>query len=288
MGRKEFTALIVAVICGLLAFVIYVKKPAPPRVVVSEGARCVVAAGSLEKDAVLAAEDLAFSAPLKASTNADDLFLQKEDVIGKKLKEAVEKGAPILRSQVEVPVAEAPKVSEESLPIPPGMQAVTLDLNEIVGVTNRVASGQYADIMGDITDMQGKTVLTTLAYSVPIIAVQKNRDEMIQKITLAFLPEEAETVFSAMAKGKIRMSLLSGQGQKPSAEQNQGTMKIIKGVEHKPSVIFLNEDEASRAGKGVPTLLEKALSSVSPKRFSSESETGKTFKGREGAESYGT
>jgi Flp pilus assembly protein CpaB len=286
MGRKEFTALIVAVVCGFLAFVIYVKKPTSSKVIISEGARCVVAAGFLEKDAVLTAKDLAFSAPLKPSTNADDFFLQKEDAIGKKLKEAVDKDAPILRSQAEVPVAEAQKVPDESLPIPPGMQAVTLDLNEIVGVTNRVASGQYADIMGDVTDMQGKTVLTTLAYSVPIIAVQKSQDQIIQKITLAFLPEEAETVFAAMAKGKIRMSLLSGKGQKPSAEQHQGSMKIIKGVEHKPNVVFLSEDDMSRAAKLTPAMLGKALSGVSPKKFSSESYAGETPQGREGGESY--
>jgi len=287
MVRKELTALIIAVICGFAAFVIYVKKPAPTAPPIAEGPRCVVAAGFLEKNTVLSEKDIVFSPPLKPSINTDNFFLQKEDVIGKSLKQAVDPNAPILRSQVEVPAAKVKKIYDDSLPIPPGMQAVTLDLNEIVGVTNRVTSGQYADVMGDVPDTQGKPVLTPLAYSVPIIAVQRNRDEAIQKITLAFLPEEAEKVFSAMGKGKIRMSLLSGQREKPSSEPDQGAMKIIKGVEHKPSVIFLKEEDGSHARKVIPSLLEKAFGGVSQGKPSPDSETGAMAKEGESAGTYG-
>lgn len=280
MGRKELLALIVALVCGFLAYMIYVKKPAPPAELPPlEGPRCVVAVGFLEKGAILTEEKLAFSAPLEPSTDVKDLFLQKEDAIGKKLKEKAEQNALILRSQVETPAGETQR-AEDQLPIPPGMQAVTLDLNEIVGVTNRVTPGQYADIMGDIRDAQGKNVLTTLAYSVPVIAIQRKNDDTIQKITLAFLPEEAETVFGAMAQGKIRMSLLSGKGQKPSSEQDQGAMRIIKGVEHKPNAIFLKEDDASR--KGPRAMLQDAITAMS----SGEQGSMNVPEGREGGNGY--
>lgn len=284
MGRKELLALIVAVVCGFLAYMIYVKKPAPPAdLPPTEGPRCVVAAGFLEKGTVLNEENLSFSSPLEPSADVANLFLQKEDAIGKRLKERMEQNAYILRSGVETPPAGS-RGSDDMLPIPPGMQAVTLDVNEIVGVTNRVMSGQYADIMGDIKDIQGKTLLTTLAYSVPIIAVQKKSDDSIQKITLAFLPDEAETVFGAMAQGKIRMSLLSGKGQKPSSEQDQGAMKIIKGVDHKPNAVFLKEGDDSRSG--ARALLKDALTSISSGNAASGQGAGSSSEGREGAGAY--
>ena len=285
--RKEVVAVIIALVCGALAFVIYLKRTTPVSsdAVAPEGVRYIVAAGPLVEGAVLSAGDLTFSLLIKPSTNLNNFFLQKEDVIGKQLKGAVEKNAPILRSQVAMLTPETE--GDRSLPIPQGMQAVAFKSTEIDGLTEGMGPGQYVDVMGSLMDAQGKTVPTTLAYSVPVIAVQKKGEEPPQGVTLALLPGEAEKVFNAMTRGKVRINLLSGKGEKPSYEPNAGSIEIIKGIDHQAPVVFQKDAvEGSVAGKVTSRLLKRASESISRSGILNPEDT-KSPKGQKGADSYG-
>ena len=94
------------------------------------------------------------------------------------------------------------------------------------------------DILGNVTDARGQSNFTTIIYSAPVIAVEKNEGQAPTAVVIALLPQEIEILLGSLEHHKIRLSLLKGKGEKPNYQPLSGSVEIIRGVQQSEKVIF--------------------------------------------------
>ncbi len=211
---RVFIVLVLAVtVGGVFAFATYnyVQK-APGKTVPMPTKPVVVAAADLDIGAELGRDDIkvidwpATSVPEAAIGNPDD-------VIGRGLITSVIQNEPIL------PMKLASKEAGSGLPpaIPPGLRAVSVRVNEVIGVAGYVLPGTHVDVVATVSpdhkqgDMTSKVILNNvlvLAAGTKIDRdTDKNKPMPVSVVTLLVDPEEAERLTLAASEGKIQLAL---------------------------------------------------------------------------------
>jgi pilus assembly protein CpaB len=108
--------------------------------------------------------------------------------------------------------------------IPPGMRAITIEVNEFSGVGGMLLPGCHVDVLATVPgDNGGEMIARTIVQDVQISAVgqrmvsqpveEKKGDgqqQAFRSVTLLATPEEAETIELAAASGRPRLVLRSG------------------------------------------------------------------------------
>ncbi len=101
--------------------------------------------------------------------------------------------------------------------IPPGLRAVSVRVNEVIGVAGYVLPGTRVDVVATVSpsgngaDMTSKVILTNvqvLAAGTKIDReTDKNKPMPVSVVTLLVNPEEAERLTLASTEGKIQLAL---------------------------------------------------------------------------------
>src|SRR6266545_5803758 len=211
---RVFIVLALAItVGGVFAFATYnyVQKT-PGKTVTMPTRHVVVAAADLDVGAELKREDLhlidwpATSVPAAA-------FSEMDEVIGRGLIVPVVENEPIL------PMKLASKEAGSGLPpaIPPGLRAVSVRVNEVIGVAGYVLPGTHVDVVATVSpsnqqgDMTSKVILTNvlvLAAGTKIDRdTDKNKPMPVSVVTMLVNPEEAERLTLAASEGKIQLAL---------------------------------------------------------------------------------
>jgi pilus assembly protein CpaB len=200
---------------GALAFATY-------NYVASQGAR-PVAEGMATRHVVVAAADLAVGAELTAdslrtidwpaSSVPDGAMDDPKEVVGRGLILPVIKNEPIL------PMKLASKEAGSGLPpaIPPGLRAVSVRVNEVIGVAGYVLPGTRVDVVATLNptsqtaDMTSKIVLTDVLVLAAGTKLEQPNDKekpiAVSVVTLLVDPDEAERLTLASSEGKIQLAL---------------------------------------------------------------------------------
>lgn len=137
-------------------------------------------------------------------------FTSVTDLNGRLPLVKIGKGEPVLSSHL------APAGSKPGLwhRIPPGKRAVTVSINEIVGVGGFLKPGQHVDVISSVrVDDVWNT--RTVVQDVPILAVaqedaEKKEDrkaKVAPSATLLVSPEQAVKISEATEAGQIRLVL---------------------------------------------------------------------------------
>jgi len=137
-------------------------------------------------------------------------------------KELVGRGviAPISKNEILLPNKIAALNAGVGLPamIPPDMRAVSVKVNDVVGVAGFVGPGTRVDVLvtGSPSNNTQDTVTTTVLENVEVLAagqkIQPNAEgkpENVPVITLLVTPADAQTLTLASTEGKIQLSLRS-------------------------------------------------------------------------------
>lgn len=103
--------------------------------------------------------------------------------------------------------------------IPPGMRAVTLEVNEFTGVGGMITPGSRVDLLVMVQPDSGPTVSRTIAQSLYVTAVGRRTgadpadplDRLPRSVTITCTPEQAELVHLAANRGALRLAL-RGEG----------------------------------------------------------------------------
>jgi len=172
---------------------------------------------------VVASNDLALGTELKA----DDLrvvnfpqgqapegaFARVNDVVGRGLI------TPIVKSEVVLPAKLASKEAGSGLPpvIPEGMRAVSVRVNEVIGVAGYVLPGNRVDILATAspTDQHADTTTKLILSNVQVITAgtrmeqdqEKGKPMQVTVVTLLVFPDQAERLALASTEGKIQLAL---------------------------------------------------------------------------------
>jgi pilus assembly protein CpaB len=215
MGRvRLFLVLALALTAGgVFAFGTYNYVQNIPKGTTSMPTRpVVVAAGDLDVGAEISRDDLRVIDWPQGSVPKEAISDPK-DVIGRGLIMPVVQNEPIL------PVKLASKDAGAGLPpaIPPGLRAVSVRVNEVIGVAGYVLPGTRVDVLATVnptdqrTDITSKVILTNvqvLAAGTKIERdVRDNKPVPVSVVTMLVAPEESERLTLAATEGKIQLAL---------------------------------------------------------------------------------
>lgn len=217
--RKLFVALAVAGITGLAASLLtfnYLKRPIAA-VTASEPASSgalVVAAGPVPLGTYLTEQHVKTVA-WPAGSLPDGYFARKDEVIGRGVVTDLAANEPILASKL------APEGAGGGLPvvIPEGKRAVSVKVDEVVGVAGFVLPGTRVDVLVTLdpeTEGGGDHPASTrlILQNVQVLAsgqkIEKDEEgkpQTVTVITLLVTPEESEQLTLAATEGQIQMAL---------------------------------------------------------------------------------
>lgn len=126
---------------------------------------------------------------------------------------------PVIQNEPILPNKLASKEAGAGLPpaIPPGLRAVSVRVNEVIGVAGYVLPGTHVDVVATVSpseqrgDMTSKVILTNvqvLAAGTKIDRdTDKNKPMPVSVVTLLVNPEESERLTLAASEGKIQLAL---------------------------------------------------------------------------------
>ena len=172
----------------------------------------VVAASDLDIGAELRREDIRII-DWPANAVPANAISDPKDVIGRGLV------LPVIENEPFLPMKLASKEAGAGLPpvIPPGLRAVSVRVNEVIGVAGYVLPGTRVDVVATVSpsgqgaDMTSKVILTNvlvLAAGTKIDReTDKNKPIPVSVVTLLVNPEEAERLTLASTEGKIQLAL---------------------------------------------------------------------------------
>jgi pilus assembly protein CpaB len=188
----------------------YTQKPA--RTVTIPTRPVIVAASDLDVGAELHADDIRVI-DWPANAVPKDAIGNPADVIGRGLIYPVIQNEPILPPKL------ASKEAGAGLPpaIPPGLRAVSVRVNEVIGVAGYVLPGTRVDVVctvsptGQSADMTSKVILTNVMVLAAGTKIERDTDRNkpmpVTVVTLLVNPDEAERLTLAAIEGKIQLAL---------------------------------------------------------------------------------
>src|SRR5215831_15250405 len=215
MGRvRLFLVLALAVTAGgVFAFGTYNYVQKLPKGVTSMPTRSVVVAASdLDVGATVSRDDIRVVEWPQASVPKEAISDPKE-VVGRGLI------MPVVQSEPILPVKLASKDAGAGLPpaIPPGLRAVSVRVNEVIGVAGYVLPGTRVDVVATVSptdqrqDMTSKVILTNVQVLAAGTKIERDTDRNkpmpVSVVTLLVDPEEAERLTLAANEGKIQLAL---------------------------------------------------------------------------------
>jgi len=171
---------------------------------------------------IVAAVEIPFGTKLDASHfkiiqwHSSDLpkgsFSKSEDVLGKIAKNSFYPNEIITDKRV----AEHLEGSALASLITLNYRAMTVRVNDVVGVAGFIMPGNKVDILSTIVVRKGakqKALTTTLLTYIKVLAVDqdvspdKQKPTVVRAVTLELLPKQAEQIVAAMKEGTIQLTL---------------------------------------------------------------------------------
>jgi pilus assembly protein CpaB len=211
---RVFIVLVLAITAGgALAFGTYnYMQHLPTRTVSIPTRPVVVAASDLDIGTELSKSDIRII-DWPANAVPADAFSDPNQVMGRGIV------LPIIQNEPILPMKLASKEAGSGLPpaIPPGLRAVSVRVNEVIGVAGYVLPGTRVDVVATVSptgsgnDMTSKVVLTNVQVLAAGTKIErdtdKNKPMPVSVVTLLVDPEEAERLTLASTEGKIQLAL---------------------------------------------------------------------------------
>jgi pilus assembly protein CpaB len=217
MNRTTRTIVVIGaatVTAGIASFGVYTAvKSIPVREVEVAHVYVAVAARNLPTGARLGEKDVKLVA-WPSSSPVEKSFTKVESVVNRGLVSAVLENEPLTESKL------APLESGAGLPptIPQGMRAMSVKVDEVIGVAGFVAPGTRVDLV--VTLRQGgssqEPMSRTIVSNVFVLTSGTRYDQEQAKdgkphpstvVTLAVSPRDAERIALASSEGRISLAL---------------------------------------------------------------------------------
>lgn len=212
MKSRYFLMFIIAVmLAGGAAWLAnkWVQSRATPTAAVPNTAPVVVAAVEIPFGYKIEAAHLKTTAWPK-STVPSDSFSDTNEVVGKIAKQSILPNDVIFGRRI----AEHLGGSTLSALINPTMRAISVRVNDVVGVAGFILPGNYVDVLA--TKRAGghnQAETRTLLENIRVLAVDqeaspdKEKPAVVRAVTLEMLPEQAEKLVKAMEEGTLQLTL---------------------------------------------------------------------------------
>ncbi len=194
----------------------------------------VVAAHNLPTGSKVAEKDVKLVAwpsrnPVQGS------FAAAKDVVNRGLITPIGENEPLTETKL------APIGSGAGLPpsIPPGMRAISVKVDEVVGVAGFVAPGTRVDVVVTLRGQgQDETMTRTVVGNVLVLTAGTRIDQAQAKdgqptpssvVTLAVMPNDAERIALASSEGRITLALRNPLDVEPTDTPGIKVTRLMKG-----------------------------------------------------------
>ncbi len=211
---RIFSVLVIALVAGgTLAFGTYqFLENQPVQTVTVPTRKVVVANGELSLGSELQGDDLK-TIDWPTSAVPADAFEDPAALVGRGLIASVVNNEPILPGKL------ASKEAGSGLPpiIPAGKRALSVRVNEVIGVAGYVLPGTRVDVVATQSptaraeDMTSKVVLSNVEVLTAGTRLEQDSKDgkpmQVTVVTLVVTPDEAERLTLASSEGKIQLAL---------------------------------------------------------------------------------
>jgi len=218
LDRKFLIVVGLSLVWALLVSGVFYRVAASARSESASGPErpVVVAARPLPMGAMVEADSVKLSA-IPESRLPKGGFSKIEEVLGRPVVSPIEPDEPLVEARLGARGSGAGLAPM----IPPGMRAVSVRVNDVVGVSGFVLPGMRVDVL--VTGRppgRDDTVTATVLQNVPVLSAGTNiqADPKSQPIsttvvTLLVTPNQAEAVTLASSEGKIQLVLRNATDQ---------------------------------------------------------------------------
>lgn len=242
--QKTLLPLLVAVLLGLGAAV-FAKNWMKSRI------EAVEAEKRQGVQVVVAAVDIAFGQRISADnvktvgwprdSIPDGVFNDPAEVVGKIANQKVVAGEAILKSRA---VGQAGGSSLAAL-IEPTKRAVTVRVNDVIGVAGFLLPGNRVDVLATREMERNRAQTRTLLQNVKVLAVdqtaapEKDKPVVVRAVTLEVDPKQAELLVQATEEGSVQMALRNPDEAAPVLTA------AVEEAAPKPRVIVIRQPAAA-------------------------------------------
>ena len=193
----------------------------------------VVAAKTVPMGTLLTAESVKL-VPWPAATPLEGGFDKLDAVVGRGLLANVVENEPVVESKL------ASREAGAGLPpsITPGMRAMSVKVNEVIGVAGFVVPGTHVDVI--VTVRQKDDSLSRVVVSnVQVLTAGTRIDQENSKdgkpiptsvVTLLVFPEDAERIALAQSEGQLMLSLRNPTDLTPTETKGAKTATLFGGA----------------------------------------------------------
>ena len=256
---RIFLVLVIAVTAGgALSYATYnyVQKGGTTKTVSMPTRPVIVAASNLEIGAELRAEDIRVI-EWPANAVPQGAVSDPEEVVGRGVI------LPVIQYEPILPMKLASKEAGVGLPpaIPPGLRAVSVRVNEVIGVAGYVVPGTRVDVVVVVSpsskqeDMTSKVILTDVQVLAAGTKLEQDgnaeKPVAVNVVTLLVNPEEAERLTLASTEGKIQLAL-----RNPLDKENPPTTGV------KPAALLGTPPPVRKVSTRIAPSLAAATSTV--------------------------
>lgn len=211
---RVFIVLVLAIAAGgVFAFGTYnYVQNLPARTTTIPTAPVVVAGVDLQVGAEITRDDVRV-VQWPANAQPAGAISDPKEVIGRGLL------MPMIQNEPFLPMKLASLEAGAGLPpaIPAGLRAVSVKVNEVIGVAGYVLPGTRVDVVATVSptqqpaDMTSKVILTNVEVLAAGTKIDRETDKSkpmpVSVVTLLVGPEEAERLTLASTEGKIQLAL---------------------------------------------------------------------------------
>jgi len=235
MNRQQRTIIVVIVsliAASIAAYGVYNTISRIPVREVEVATRFAVVAAKAMPSGTLVTKDSVRLVAWPAMSPLTNGFDHVEDVVDRGLIAGVVENEPLTESKL------APKAAGAGLPpsIPPGMRAVSVKVNEVIGVAGFVVPGTRVDVL--VTIRQKEESLSRVALSnVQVLTAGTRYDqEAAQRegkpipttvVTLLVSPDDSERIALAQSEGQLVLSLRNPLDLEPTDTPGARTRTIF-------------------------------------------------------------
>lgn len=245
---------IVALVLGFLAAVVakrYIEQATAggrSAIVEREAVTVVVAKQDIAMASTLTAGDVRVEA-VPRSIVPDGALTDPKAVVGRGAAAAIARGEIIREGRLTAVGVGG------GLPglIKEGYRAITVKVNEVVGVAGFIVPGTYVDVLttirrkvGDRNEPETRMILQNVRVLAAGPYLQRDREDKpvtVTAVTLELLPDQAEMVSHAQNEGELRLALRNRMDQELVATPGTDTNFLLVGR------------QVSSGGRGVEVVL---------------------------------
>ncbi len=218
---------------------------------------------------VVAATDIPFGAKvdnrylgllaLPAGTPIAPHFADPKQVVGLVALQEIQPGEILLQRQF----AKHPTGSMLSTVLKPGMRAISVPVNEVVGVAGFLLPGNYVDVVE--ARMVGSGAVTqTVLQDLQVLAVdqtdshEKDQPIVVHAVTLEVTPQQADLLVKAMTEGRIQLTLRGANASLTppvkKTPKHRAPVRVVRVLARKPRPAAIVIIRGTKIQRALPTM----------------------------------